>query len=62
MFESSTQNSATNPLYAQIVESSSDAIITTSLQGFITYWNSAATRLYGLSADQVTKDPALEYI
>ena len=62
MFESSTQNSATNPLYAQIVESSSDAIITTSLQGFITYWNSAAMRLYGLSADQVTKDPALEYI
>ena len=53
MSKSITQNPAINPLYAQIVESSSEAIVTTDLEGFVTYWNSAATRLYGLSALQM---------
>ena len=37
-------------LFSGAVESSSDAIITTSLDGTITGWNSAAERLYGYSA------------
>ena len=53
MSELNTQNPATNPLYTQIVESSSEAIVTTGLEGFITYWNNAATRLYGLNAAQM---------
>ena len=52
--DTATQNPAIDgALYAQIVESSSDAIVTTDLEGFITYWNNAATRLYGLSATQM---------
>jgi PAS domain S-box-containing protein len=37
-------------LFSAAVESSSDAIVTTSLDGTITGWNSAAERLYGYSA------------
>ncbi|MBR1200908.1 PAS domain S-box protein [Bradyrhizobium sp. AUGA SZCCT0240] len=37
-------------LFSAAVESSSDAIITTSLDGTVTGWNSAAERLYGYSA------------
>ncbi|MGH6752558.1 MAG: PAS domain S-box protein, partial [Bradyrhizobium sp.] len=40
-------------LFSAAVESSNDAIITTSLDGTITGWNSAAERLYGYAATEV---------
>jgi len=47
-------------LFSAAVESSNDAIITMSLDGTITGWNSAATRLYGYSAEEaVGKNIAL---
>jgi PAS domain S-box-containing protein len=39
-------------LFSAAVESSNDAIITTSLDGTITGWNSGAERLYGYSATE----------
>ncbi|MDI1266984.1 MAG: PAS domain S-box protein [bacterium] len=41
-------------LFSAAVESSSDAIITATLDGTITGWNSAAERLYGYSAEEAT--------
>jgi PAS domain S-box-containing protein len=38
---------------AAMVESSQDSILATTLDGRITYWNAAAQRLYGYSAEQV---------
>lgn len=36
--------------FAMIVESSQDAIMTATLDGTITFWNAAATRMYGYDA------------
>ena len=38
-------------LYASIVESSADAIITKSLDGIIQSWNATAVRMFGYSAE-----------
>jgi PAS domain-containing protein len=46
-----TQQAATARLSA-IFEGSEDAIIALSLDGVITDWNQAATRLYGYSAEE----------
>jgi PAS domain S-box-containing protein len=39
---------------ANIVESSSDAIITVSLEGIITSWNKGAEQVYGYSAEEIS--------
>lgn len=38
---------------AALVESSQDAILAHTLDGYITYWNAAAQRLYGYTAEEV---------
>jgi PAS domain S-box-containing protein len=43
---------------ANIVESSNDAIITRSLDGFITSWNLGAEQIYGYPAEEVLGKPA----
>ncbi|MDF3301492.1 PAS domain S-box protein [Streptomyces tropicalis] len=37
---------------AALVESSQDAILAKTLDGYITYWNAAAARLYGYTAEE----------
>ena len=39
---------------AAIVESASDAIISTTLDGIITSWNAGAMAMYGYTAEEVT--------
>ena len=43
---------------ANIVESSSDAIGTLSLDGIVTSWNKAAEQIYGYSAEEISGKPS----
>jgi PAS domain S-box-containing protein len=42
---------------AAIVENSDDAIVSKDLEGRILYWNDAATRMYGFTAEEATGQP-----
>jgi PAS domain S-box-containing protein len=47
--------------YAAILCSAGDAVVTVTLRGRITYWNPAATELYGFTEDEVLGRPVTSF-
>ena len=59
-----TTEVATTPstLLAAIVESSDDAIISTTLDGLVTFWSPAAERMFGYAATEMIGRPVVTII
>ncbi|MFZ0951270.1 MAG: PAS domain S-box protein, partial [Candidatus Sulfotelmatobacter sp.] len=59
----STEVAATpSTLLAAIVESSDDAIISTTLDGVVTFWSPAAERMFGYAATEMIGRPVITII
>ena len=58
----SVETDQTGARLAAIVESSKDAIVSKTLEGVVTSWNTAAERMFGWSAQEMIGQPILKVI